>query len=203
MPFCIYVAQGESCSDIETVTPCAAFFSFAFQTRFIFCKTDKNKGRHQAKGHAQLFMLRVSFLDLIPALCFRIHRREDGSLCQSIRLVGCHKADIGDELQRNDGIAVMPDQPKLSPALRAVDDEFRVVDLFQSFDWNQFGSVFRFCVWCERDVLCRAVWVRAIERRKSKTIFCDGVFQFRSCSSVINAYDKSLSRSLGSATHPR
>ena len=59
--------------DIETVTPCAAFFSFAFQMRFIFCKTDKNKGRHQAKDHAQLLMLRDSFLDLIPVLCFRIH----------------------------------------------------------------------------------------------------------------------------------
>ena len=57
----------------------------------------------------------------------------------------------------------MPDQRKLSSAFRTVDDEFRVVDLFQSFDRNQFGSVFRFCVWCERDVLCRAVWVRAIE----------------------------------------
>ena len=180
-----------------------SFFSFAFRTRFIFCKTDKNKGRHQAKDHAQLLMLRDSFLDLIPALCFHIHGWEDGSLCQSIRLVGCHKTDIGDELQRNDGIAVMPDQRKLSPALWAVDDEFRVVDLFQSFDWNQFGSVFRFCVWCERDVLCRAVWVRAIERRKSKTIFCDGVFQFLPAPSAINVYDRSLSRSLGSEAHPQ
>jgi len=108
-----------------------------FRTRFIFCKTDKNKGRHQAKDHAQLFMLRVSFLDLIPALCFHIHGWEDGSLCQSIQLVGCHKADIGDELQRNDGIAVMPDQRKLSSAFRTADDEFRIIDFFQRFNRDQ------------------------------------------------------------------
>ena len=30
-------------------------------------------------------MLRDSFLDLIPALCFHIHGWEDGSLCQSIQ----------------------------------------------------------------------------------------------------------------------
>jgi len=36
-------------------------------------KLDKKEGRHQAKDHAQLLMLRDSFLDLIPALCFRIH----------------------------------------------------------------------------------------------------------------------------------
>ena len=50
-------------------------------------KLDKTKGRHQAKDHAQLLMLRDSFLDLIPALCFHIHGWEDGSLCQSIQLV--------------------------------------------------------------------------------------------------------------------
>ena len=32
-------------------------------------------------------MLRDSFLDLIPALCFHIHGWEDGSLCQSIQFV--------------------------------------------------------------------------------------------------------------------
>ena len=137
MPFCIYVAQGESCSDIETVTPCAAFFSFAFRTRFIFCKTDKKVGRHQAKDHARVSLLRDSYLDLIPALCFRIHRREDGSLCQSIQLVSCHETDIGDQFQRNDGIAVMPDQRKLSSAFRTVDDEFRIIDFFQRFNWDQ------------------------------------------------------------------
>jgi hypothetical protein len=60
--------QVDTCSDIETVTPRAIFFSFAFRTRFIFCKTDKKQGRHQAKDYAQLLMLRDSFLDLIPAL---------------------------------------------------------------------------------------------------------------------------------------
>ena len=44
----------------------------------------KKQGRHQAKDHAQLFILRDSFLDLIPALCFHIHGWEDGSLCQYI-----------------------------------------------------------------------------------------------------------------------
>ena len=148
-------------------------------------------------------MLRVSFLDLIPALCFHIHGWEDGSLCQSIQLVGCHKADIGNEFQRNDRIAVMPDQRKLSPALRTVDNEFRIIDFFQSFDRNQFGFVFRFDAWRKCNVLCRTVWVRAIKRRKSKTIFCDGVFQYLSIPSVINVCDRSLSRSLGSVTHPR
>ena len=108
-----------------------------FRTRFIFCKTDKNKGRHQAKDHAHMSLLRDSFLDLIPALCFHIHGWEDGSLCQSIQLVGCHKADIGDELQRNDGIAVMPDQRKLSSAFRTADDEFRIIDFFQRFNRDQ------------------------------------------------------------------
>ena len=42
-------------------------------TRFNFCKIDKNEGRHQAKDHAQFSLLRDSFLDLIPALCFHIH----------------------------------------------------------------------------------------------------------------------------------
>ena len=82
-------------------------------------------------------MLRDAILDLIPALCFRIHRREDGSLCQGIGLVGCHKADIGNELQRNDGIAAMPDQSKLSSAFRTVDNEFRIIDFFQRFNRDQ------------------------------------------------------------------
>ena len=147
--------------------------------------------------------MRDSFLDLIPALCFRIHRREDGSLCQGIQLIGRHKTDIRDEFQRNDRITLVPDQCKLPFALRTVDDEFRVVDFFQSFDRNQFGSVFRFLAWRKGDVLCRAIRIGTIERRKSKTIFCDGGFQFLPVSSVINAYDTIPSRCPGSAIHPR
>ena len=173
-----------------------------FRRDSFFAKLIKKQGRHQAKDHAQLFMLRDSFLDLIPALCFRIHRREDGSLCQGIQLVGCHKTDVGDELQRNDGIAVMPDQSNLPSALRTVDDEFCVVDLFQSFDRNQFGSVFRFRTWRKCNVLCLAVRIRTIEGRKAAAFrFRDLIFQFRSCSSVINACDRSLSQRPGSATH--
>ena len=97
----------------------------------------------------------------------------------------------------------MPDQSKLPSTLRTVDDEFRVVDFFQSFDRNQFGSVFRFLAWRKGDVLCRAIRIGTIERRKSKTIFCDGGFQFLPVSSVINAYDTIPSRCPGSAIHPR
>ena len=64
------------------------FFHVLFFIRVPYLKKlDKTKGRHQAKDHAQFLLLRDSFLDLIPALCFRIHRREDGSLCQSILFV--------------------------------------------------------------------------------------------------------------------
>ena len=109
----------------------------AVEEKHADAKNIKNKGRHQAKDHAQLFMLRVSFLDLIPALCFRIHRREDGSLCQGIQLIGRHKTDIRDEFQRNDRITLVPDQCKLPFALRTVDDEFRIIDFFQRFNWDQ------------------------------------------------------------------
>ncbi len=109
----------------------------AVEEKHADAKNIKNKGRHQAKDHAQFLLLRDSFLDLIPALCFHIHGWEDGSLCQCIRLVGRHKTDIGDELQRNDGIAVMPDQSKLPSAFRTVDDEFRIIDFFQRFNRDQ------------------------------------------------------------------
>ena len=147
-------------------------------------------------------MLRDSFLDLIPALYFHIHGWEDGSLCQSIQL-GCHKPDIGDEFQRNNGIALMPDQCKLPSALWTTDDEFRIIDLIQHFNRDQFGIVFQFRVCRKCDIFCFAAWIGTIERRKSKTIFCDGVFQFRSVSSVINAYDTSLSQRPESAAHLR
>jgi hypothetical protein len=47
----------------------------------------KKQGRHQAKDHAHISLLRDSFLDLIPALCFHIHGWEDGSLCQNIQFI--------------------------------------------------------------------------------------------------------------------
>ena len=161
------------------------------------------KDRHQAKDHAQLLMLRDSFLDLIPALCFHIHGWEDGSLCQGIQLIGRHKTDIRDEFQRNDRITPVPDQCKLPFALRTVDDEFRITDFFQCFNRDQLRFVFRFHAWRKRDISRFAIRVRTIERRKSKTIFCDGVFQFLFISSAINAYDMSLSQFPGSAIHPR
>ena len=153
--------------------------------------------------HSQFPLLRDSFLDLIPALCFHIHGWEDGSLCQNIRLIGRHKTDIGDELQGNDRITPVPDQRELTSALRTVNDEIRIVDLFQRFDRNQFGFVFRFCAWYKRDILCTAIGIGAIKRRKAKTIFYDGVFQFLSVSSVLNAYGTILLRSLGFEVHPR
>ena len=109
----------------------------AVEEKHADAKNIKNKGRHQAKDHAQFPLLRDSYLDLIPALCFHIHGWEDGSLCQGIQLIGRHKTDIRDEFQRNDRITLVPDQCKLPFALRTVDDEFRVVDFFQSFDRNQ------------------------------------------------------------------
>ena len=62
------------------------FFSFSVSSRFVFEKLDKKESRHQVKDRAQFSLLRDSFLDLIPALCFHIHGWEDGSLCQGILL---------------------------------------------------------------------------------------------------------------------
>ena len=97
----------------------------------------------------------------------------------------------------------MPDQRKLSSALRTADDEFRIIDFFQRFNRDQLRFVFRFHAWRKRDVLCGAIRVGTIERRKAKAIFCDGGFQFMSVSSVINACDTSPSRSPGSAARPQ
>ena len=63
----------DTCSKYLTASSAQLFSRFAFQTRFKFCKIDKNEGRHQAKDHVQFSLLRDSFLDLIPALCFHIH----------------------------------------------------------------------------------------------------------------------------------
>jgi len=64
------------------------FFQFCISDAIQFLQNlIKNKSRHQAKDHAQFLLLRDSFLDLIPALCFHIHGWEDGSLCQSIQFV--------------------------------------------------------------------------------------------------------------------
>ena len=67
--------------------PVRNFFQFCISDAIIFLQKLKKEGRHQAKDHAQPLMLRDSFLDLIPALCFHIHGWEDGSLCQSILFV--------------------------------------------------------------------------------------------------------------------
>ena len=90
--------------------PMRRFFQFCISDAIFFCKTKKNKGRHQAKDHAQVFMLRDSFLDLIPALCFRIHRREDGSLCQNILFLCGDSAINGKIVKRNDRRSSVPTQ---------------------------------------------------------------------------------------------
>ena len=107
------------------------------------------------------------------------------------------------DFEWNDRRFPMPVQKIFGLALRTDDCEIRGSIVRKEFDRDQFRFVLRFPADCKRDVLCLAVWIRAIERRKSKTIFCDGVFQLRSASSVINAYDTIPSQRPGSEVHPR
>ena len=149
-------------------------------------------------------MLRDSFLDLIPALCFHIHGWEDGSLCQCIRFGLCGEAAVKrQDFEWNDRRFAMPIQNIFTLALRTDDCEICGRVFRNIFQRDQFRFFLRFPANSKCDVLCRAIWVRTIKRRKSKTIFCNGVFQFLPVSSVINAYDTSPSRCLGSAIHPR
>ena len=148
-------------------------------------------------------MLRDSFLDLIPALCFHIHGWEDGSLCQSILFLCGDSAVKRKIVERNNRRFSVPTQNIFPFTLRANNCEIRGCILRNAFQRDQLRFVFRFSAVCKGDFLCVTTRVGAIERRKSKTIFCDGVFQFRSVSSVINAYDTSLSQRPEFAIHPR
>ena len=148
-------------------------------------------------------MLRDSFLDLIPALCFHIHGWEDGSLCQSILFLCSDSAVKRNCLKRNARRFYIPNHSKLLFAFRTAHDEI-YRDLRGNISQrNELCTISRLRTGCKDKILCVASWIRAIEGRKSKTIFCDGVFQFRSVSSVINACDKSLLRSPGSAARLR
>ena len=148
-------------------------------------------------------MLRDSFLDLIPALCFRIHRREDGSLCQSILFLCGDSAVNGNFVKRNDRRLSVPTQNVFMLTLRTDNCEICGSCFRNIFQRDKLRFILCFTADCECNILRCAFRVGAIERRKSKTIFCDGVFQFRSVSSAINAYDTSLLQRLGSATRLR
>lgn len=148
-------------------------------------------------------MLRDSFLDLIPALCFHIHGWEDGSLCQSILFLCGDSAVNGKIIKRNDWRFFVSAQNIFALALRTDDREICRRRFRNTFQRNQLRFVFRFPADCECDILCRAIWIRTIEGRKSMTIFCDGVFQFLPVSSVINVCDTSLSQRPESAARPR
>ena len=88
-------------------------------------------------------------------------------------------------------------------ALRTAHDEIYRYLRGNIFQRNKLCMISRFCTGGKDKILCMAAWIRAIEGRKSKAIFCDSVFQFLSVSSAINVYDRSLSRSPGSAIRLR
>ena len=71
--------QVDTCSDIETVAPCATFFSFAFWSRFIFCKTNKKQRQASSqRSHACIAAAWFFFgLDTCPLLP---HSRVGGRL---------------------------------------------------------------------------------------------------------------------------
>ena len=106
-------------------------------------------------------------------------------------------------VNRNDRRFFVPVQSKSALALRTDDREICMGIFQKEFNRDQFRFILRFPADCERYVPCRAIWVGAIKRRKSKTIFCNGGFQFLPVTSTISAYDTSPSRRLGSAIHPR
>ena len=106
-------------------------------------------------------------------------------------------------VKRNERRLSVSAQNVFAFTLRTDDRETCRRVLRNTFQRDQIGFVFRFPADCERDILCSAVRVGAIKRRKSKTIFCDSVFQFLSMPSAINAYDMSLSLRPGSAIHLR
>ena len=90
----------------------------------------------------------------------------------------------------NDRRFPMPVQNIFALALRTDEREIRGSIGRKEFNRDQFRFVLRLAARCERDVLRRAVRIRTIEGRKTTAFrFCNLVFQFRSCSSVINAYD--------------
>ena len=148
---------------------------------------------------------RILLLNCEHLFCRLPHSRVGGRLTMpkySIRLGG-NSAVKMDEWKWNDRRFFVSVQNIFALTFRTDDREIRG-DVFRNiFQRNQFRFIFRFPADSKRDVLCRAVWIRTIEWRKSKTIFCDGGFQFPSVSSTINAYDTSLSRRPGSVTRPR
>ena len=82
----------------------------------------------------------------------------------------------------------IPNHSKLLLALRTTHDEI-YRDLHGNiFQRNKLCMVSRLRAGGKDKILCAAIRIGAIERRKSKTIFCNGVFQFCSVSSAINAY---------------
>ena len=167
-------------------------------------KKDKKEGRHQAKDHAQLLMLRDSFfgLDTCPLLP---HSRVGGRLTMPKYYVcsGGNSAEKRDRVEWETHRFYILNHCELLFALRTAHDEIYRHLCGNIFQRNKICMISRLRAGSKDKILCVAAWIGTIERRKSKTIFCNSVFQFRSVPSAINAYDKSLSRSPEFAARPR
>ena len=97
----------------------------------------------------------------------------------------------------------IPNHCKFLFALRTAHDEIYRALRGNISQWNELCAISCLRIGGKDKILCVTVRIGTIERRKSKTIFCDGVFQFRSISSTFNAYDTILSQRPGFAIHPR
>ena len=141
-------------------------------------------------------------LDTCPLLP---HSRVGGRLTMpkySVRSGG-NSAVKRNRIKQNARRFYIPNHCKFLFALRTAHDEI-YRDLHGNISqWNELRAISCLRTGGKDKILCMTARIRAIERRKSKTIFCDGVFQFRSMSSAISAYDTSLSLRPGSATRPR
>ena len=80
----IFVGRGETCSKNVGVLLKRFFSVLLSDHASIFAKPTKTRAGIKPKITRNNSYCVILFLDLIPTLCFRIHRREDGSLCQSI-----------------------------------------------------------------------------------------------------------------------
>ena len=110
---------------------------------------------------------------------------------------------VRDHFKRNERRANDPNHGKLLPALRTTHDELYGDLRRDCIQRNELCAISCFRAGGKDEILCMVIRVGAIVRRKSKTIFCDGVFQFRSVSSAINVCDTILSQCPESAIHPR
>ena len=116
---------------------------------------------------------------------------------------GGNSAVKRNRIKRNARRFYIPNHCKLLFALRTAHDE-----IYRDLRWNiiqrnKLCMISHLRTGGKDEILRSTFQIGTIERRKSKTIFCDGVFQFRSVSSEINAYDTSLSLHPGSEARQR